>query len=68
MVFGSESRCASAMVASGVLSRLPPEVGLLLHHRHLILDFSARHYDEIEFSRMMELVGELLALLGPARR
>jgi hypothetical protein len=68
MVFGSEPRCAGAMVASGVLSRLPAEIGLLLHHRYLILDFSSRHFDEIEFARVVELAGELTELLNAARR
>jgi hypothetical protein len=63
MVFAGESRSAAQMVASGVLSRLPSDIGLLLVHRQLILDFSTRHFDEVEFTRMLELAVEITGLL-----
>ena len=64
MVFGGESRPAARMIASGIISRLPPDIGLILLGRHLILDFSTRPFDEVEFSRMMEVAGEIIALLN----
>jgi hypothetical protein len=63
MVFAAESRPAAQMVASGVLSRLPPDVGLLLTGRQMILDFTGRPFDEVEFSRMMELAEEIGGLI-----
>jgi len=44
-------------------SLLPPDVGLLLHGRHLVLDFSDRPFDAIEFGRMLALADQLAARL-----
>jgi hypothetical protein len=68
MVFSGESRAAAQLVASGVLSRLPPDIGLVVTGRHLILDISSRPFDEIEFTRLLELAGEITGLLDGSRR
>ena len=39
--------------------------GLLLHGQHLVLDFSSRPFDRLEFTRMIALAEQLLAHLPP---
>jgi hypothetical protein len=71
MVFGSDSSAARLLVESNVAGTLPPDVGLLLHGSYLILDFSSRHFDTIEFGRMMELAEEIsprLNVAAPSRK
>ena len=48
-------------------SLLPADVGLLLIGRQLLLDFSDRPFDSIEFGRMMSLTDQLVKHL-PAPR
>jgi hypothetical protein len=64
MVFGSESRAAACLAKSGSDGLLPPDIGLLLSGRYLILDFTRRPFDEIEFERMIEISGQLAERLG----
>jgi hypothetical protein len=64
MIFGTESRAAAILAKSASDGLMPPDVGLLLSGRYLILDFSTRPFDEIEFERMIELSGQLAERLG----
>lgn len=63
MAFGTDSAAARALAKSPLAGLLPPDVGLLLHGQHLILDFSARPFDAIEFDRMLALADQLVAHL-----
>ncbi|HEV2295646.1 MAG TPA: hypothetical protein VGR35_17495 [Tepidisphaeraceae bacterium] len=63
VVFGTDSSPARKLSKSRVRALLPPDVGLLLHGSHLILDFSQRPFDEIEFDRMIALAEQLVANL-----
>lgn len=58
-VFGADSADARALSDSMTRSLLPPDVGLLLHGDHLVLDFSDRPFDEIELDRMLALAEQV---------
>jgi len=59
MIFGSETRAARALAESAAPALLPPDVALVLYADHLILDFSGRPFDEIEFDRLIDLSEQL---------
>lgn len=59
-LFGADPAAAAALSASSARALLPPDVGLLLHGRFLILDFSPRPFDAVELNRMRAL-GEQIA-------
>lgn len=65
VVFGSESRAATALSRSSARGLLPPDVGLLLHGNQLMLDFSMRPFDTIEFERMIVVAGQIISHLIP---
>jgi hypothetical protein len=58
---------ARAAVASMLIALLPHDLGLILHGRRLILDFSTRPFDGIELSRIVALVEQLAAHLPPIK-
>ena len=59
VIFGAESRAARALAESTAPALLPADIGLILCANHLILDFSGRPFDEIEFDRMIDLTEQL---------
>jgi hypothetical protein len=63
VAYGTDSAAARVVSKSMLRSLLPPDVGLLLHGRHLVLDFSDRPFDAIEFGRMLALADQLAARL-----
>lgn len=66
VVFGTEARAARAMANSHAPALLPADVGVLAKDRFLILDFSNRPFDEIEFDRLLDLAGQLEVRLTSA--
>ncbi|HEX8911338.1 MAG TPA: hypothetical protein VF796_03185, partial [Humisphaera sp.] len=56
-------RVATTLATSSVRGLLPPDVGLLLVGRHLVLEFSDRPFDAIEFNRMIAVAGQVVAHL-----
>jgi hypothetical protein len=64
-VHGAESSAARAVVSSMLMALLPQDLGLILHGRRLILDFSTRPFDGIELSRVVSLTDQLAAHLPP---
>jgi hypothetical protein len=58
-IFGTDSAAARALATSMTRSLMPPDIGLLLHGNQLILDFSDRPFDEIEFNRMLSLAEQI---------
>jgi hypothetical protein len=64
MVFSADARAAWNLVNSAARGLLPPDTGLVLHDHFLVLDFSARPFDPIEFQRMITLADQLSAVLG----
>ena len=59
VVYGTESQDAERLSHSMARGLLPPDIGLLLYADRLLLDFSARPFDEIEFNRMLALADQL---------
>jgi len=64
MVFGAEARAAKALAESTAPALLPPDLGLIVSGHCLILDFSSRHFDEIEFGRLIDLAEQLAPRLA----
>jgi hypothetical protein len=60
VVFGTDSSAARNLAKTSVSARLPTDIGLLVHGELMILDFTARPFDEIEFGRMIELAEQLI--------
>ena len=63
LIFGTDSVAAQRLSQGEPRALLPPDVGLLLHGRHLVLDFSARPFDGIEFGRMTALAEQIVSRL-----
>jgi hypothetical protein len=63
VIFGTDSAAARSLAKSSMPALLPPDVGLLLHGQSLVLDFSSRPFDTIEFDRMLALANHLTAHL-----
>jgi len=59
MIFGSDSAAARRLAESDVARLLPPDVGLLLLGRVLLLDFSPRPFQADEFEMLLELARRL---------
>ena len=60
IVFGTDSAAARVLSKSHARALLPPDIGLLLHGRHVVLDFSTRPFDGIELGRMVALADQLV--------
>jgi hypothetical protein len=63
VIFGTDSAAARVLSKSALPALLPPDVGLLLHGRRVVLDFSGRPFDTIEFDRMLTLANHLTSHL-----
>ncbi len=63
VIFGTDSIAARAVSASPARALLPPDIGLLLHGRYLVVDFSSRPFDPIEFSRMVGVAKQVASRL-----
>jgi hypothetical protein len=68
VMFGTDPTAAAALSASSARALLPPDVGLLLHGQHLVLDFSSRPFDAVELNRMRALAAQIAGHLPPATR
>jgi hypothetical protein len=64
MVFGTEARSARTLAESSAAALLPPDIALIVAGKCLILDFSTRHFDEIEFDRIIDLAEQLAPRLA----
>jgi hypothetical protein len=63
LIFGTDSAAARRLSKSEARALLPPDVGLLLSGSQLVLDFSSRPFDPIEFGRMNALAEQLVSHL-----
>lgn len=68
VIFGADSVAAKALSKSSLPALLPPDIGLLLHGQRMILDFSDRPFDTIEFDRMIALANHLVGHLPALQR
>lgn len=66
VIYGTDSAAARALGRSSARALLPPDVGLLLHGRYLVLDFSDRPFDAVEFNRMLAVADQVVAHLPVA--
>jgi len=67
VVYGTDTLSARVLSQSHGRGLLPADVGLLLVGKKLMLDFSARHFDPIEFDRMVALAEQLVGQLPSPR-
>jgi hypothetical protein len=59
VVLASDAIAARNLWRSGAPAALPADLALLLWHDRLVIDFSARPFDPIEFDRMLALAEQL---------
>jgi hypothetical protein len=59
VLYGIDSAAALSLSKSSARALLPPDVGLLLHGRNLVLDFSSRPFDAVELNRMRAIAGQI---------
>lgn len=59
VVHGAETAAARALAGSPMANLLPRDIGLLLAGEYLVLDFTRRPFDTIEFGRMLALAKQL---------
>ncbi|HEY8666645.1 MAG TPA: hypothetical protein VIL86_08280, partial [Tepidisphaeraceae bacterium] len=63
VIYAADSAPARMLANSGLRTLLPPDVGLLLIGNILLLDFSTRPFDTIEFGRLIALANQLVSHL-----
>lgn len=63
VAYGTDTAAARVLSRSSVRSLLPADIGALVHGPYLVLDFSGRPFDAIEFSRLLALCEQLVAHL-----
>jgi len=59
VLFASDSEAARDFPTHAVQSLTPADVGVLVQDGTLILDFSSRPFDDLEFNRMNALADQL---------
>lgn len=59
MIFGQDARAAKSLAESSIPALLPQDIALVLVGNNLILDFTGRPFDEIEFERLIDLSNQL---------
>jgi hypothetical protein len=64
VLFGVDPTAALSLSKSSARALLPPDVGLLLHGRNLVLDFSSRPFDVVELNRMRAIAGQIVKHLA----
>lgn len=60
VLYGAEARAARALGKSSVAALLPPDVGMMLSGENLVLDFSSRPFDPLEFQRVDALAEQIV--------
>jgi hypothetical protein len=63
IAYGTDPAAARVLSKSSARSLLPADIGLLLHGCTVVLDFSDRPFDVIEFGRMLALSDQLATRL-----
>lgn len=67
-VIHTDHRSTGAHLATSRIGGLmPADIGLILIGRHMLVDFSCRPFDGIEFNRMISVAKQVVAHLPPAR-
>lgn len=63
VVYATESDAARRLAESALLSLLPQDLGFILLQDHVVLDFTNRPFDPIEFGRIVRLADQLVAVV-----
>jgi hypothetical protein len=63
IVYGTDSSAAKSLAKSSLAALLPKDIGLMIAQQEMLLDFTTRPFDEIEFNRMISLADHLVAHL-----
>ena len=64
VVHAPEPSAARKLAESQAVALLPQDVGLILLENHIVLDFSNRPFDPIEFGRMIALADQLARVVS----
>jgi len=67
VIYGTDTLAARTLSHSQARGLLPADIGLLLLEKKLILDFSERPFDPIEFDRMLAVADQLVKHLPQPR-
>ncbi len=65
VVHATEARAARWLAGSAARGLMPHDVGLLVHGPAVVLDFSGRPFDGVEFDRMLAVAEQVVAHLVP---
>ena len=68
VVYGTDSGAARSLAASSLRALLPADIGLMFAEHEMMLDFTSRPFDDIEFNRMIVLADQLVAHLPAVKR
>ena len=60
VVLATDVKPARKLAASAARGLLPPDVGLLVHGPTVVLDFTARPFDGVEFDRMLVVAEQVV--------
>jgi hypothetical protein len=63
VVHALDSSAARNLADAPILGLLPPDVGLILLENEILLEFSSRPFDPIEFGRMIGLADQVAAVV-----
>ena len=63
IVYADDARTGRELADSPLPSLLPPDMGLILFENHVVLDFSTRPFDPIEFGRLIALSDQLARVI-----
>jgi len=64
MVYAADTQVAHRLADSPAVALLPPDLALILLEEHIVLDFSNRPFDPIEFGRIGALTDQLSQVLA----
>ena len=64
VVHATEPAAARRLAESHAVALLPQDVGLILLENHLVVDFSSRPFDPIEFGRVVALADQLARVIS----
>jgi hypothetical protein len=62
-VYGLRATDARALVAGPARALIPPDIGLIISADQLILDFTLRPFDIVEFSRVLAVAEQLKSVV-----
>jgi hypothetical protein len=64
VVYATDPAAARTLAQSQAVALLPPDIGFMLLENHVVLDFSNRPFDPIEFGRVIALADQLARVVS----